>query len=144
MSSLQINGTIKLRSMEDLLRLYNLKKDVDDYTGNKMEEHYEEEEDDQEDKNGHYIYRRRNCNQAGTSMTTTRLFTVNGYANFVTGYEQYDYGLIVTSQMQRSPSWASFGYNDPWNDRGFDYFYFHIQIVHTKYTKISTFPVIRK
>ena len=46
------NGTIKLSSMEDLLRLYNLKKDVDDYSGNKTEEHYEEEEDDQEDENG--------------------------------------------------------------------------------------------
>ena len=44
------NGTIKLSSTEDLLRLHNLKKDVDDYTGNKTEEHYEEEEDDQEDE----------------------------------------------------------------------------------------------
>ena len=49
-------------------------------------------------------------------MTTTNLFTVNGYA--LSGLAEYDYGLIITSQ--RSPCWASFGYRDPWNNRGFD------------------------
>ena len=178
------NGTVKTSSMADLLRLYNLKKDADDYAGNKTEEHYEEEEDDQEDENGDNrskraifddderlpipnsnlnsglpfcalaevsgstgctaifigpnhaltagrcvydrtagrfrtglrLYRRRNCYRYGTSMTTTRLFTVNGYA--LSGLQEYDYGLIVTSA--RSPCWVSFGYRDPWNNRGFD------------------------
>ena len=176
------NGTVKLSSMDDLLRVYNLKKDVDDYTGNKTEEHYEEEKDDREDQNeddrpkraifddderlpipngnldsglpfcalaevsngctaifigpnhaltagrcvydrtnsrfrtGLRLYRRRNCYRYGTSMTATNLFAVNGYAS--SGLQEYDYGMIVTSQ--RSPCWASFGYNDPWNNRGFD------------------------
>ena len=67
-------------------------------------------------RTGLRLYRRRNCYQYGSSMTTTRLFAVNGYA--LSGLAEYDYGLIVTSQ--RSPCWASFGYRDPWNNRGFD------------------------
>ena len=38
------NGTVKLSSMDDLFRLYYLKKDVDDYAGNRTEEHFEQEE----------------------------------------------------------------------------------------------------
>ena len=176
------NGTVKMRSMDDLLRLYYSKKGADDYAGNKTQEHYEEEDGNEEDKNGENrskrtifddderlpipnsnlnsglpfcalaevsngctalfigpnhaltagrcvydrtnrrfrtglrLYRRRNCNQYGSSMTATRLFTVNGYA--LSNLPEYDYGLIVTSQ--RSPCWASFGYRDPWNNRGFD------------------------
>ena len=178
------NGTIKQGSMSDLLRLYYSKKDVDDYTGNKTQEHYEEEEDDDDEndenggnrskrtvfddderlpipnsnlnsglpycalaevsngctaifigpnhaltagrcvydrtnrrfRTGLRLYRRRNCVQYGSSMSTTNLFTVNGYA--LSGLAEYDYGLIVTSQ--RSACWASFGYRDPWNNRGFD------------------------
>ena len=67
-------------------------------------------------RTGLRLYRRRNCYQYGTSMTATRLFTVNGYA--LSGLAEYDYGLIVTSQ--RSSCWASFGYRDPWVNRGFD------------------------
>lgn len=177
------NGTIKMSSMDDLLRIYNMKKDVDDYAGNKTEEHFEEEEDQQENEDGRSkrsifddderlpipnsnlnsgrnpfcalaevsngctaifigpnhaltagrcvydransrfrsvtglrIYRRRNCNQYGTSMTARRLFTVNGYA--LQGRQEYDYGMIVTTQ--RSPCWVSFGYQDPWFNRGFE------------------------
>ena len=46
------NGTIKQGSIDDMLRLYYSKQDVDDYAGNKTQEHYEEEGDDEDNENG--------------------------------------------------------------------------------------------
>lgn len=172
------NGTVKLGSLDDLLRLYYDKKYSDDFSGKKTEEHFELEDDDPDEndrskrtvfddderlpvpdgnlgllpfcalaevsngctavfvgpnhaltagrcvydrvrrqfRTGLRLYRGRNCRRFGTSMTQANLFTVNGYAN--SGFQEYDYGMIVT--RERSPCWASFGYNDPWNNRGFD------------------------
>ena len=46
------NGTVKHGSIDDMLRLYYSKQDVDDYAGNKTQEHYEEEGDDEDNENG--------------------------------------------------------------------------------------------
>ncbi len=174
------NGTVKSSSIDDLVRLYYKKKDVDDFSGNKTEEHFEEEDQDGGDEEGRSkrrifgtdnrspisnyklrtllpycalaqvsngctamfigpnhaltagrcvydrtrrefrtglrLYRSRNCRNYGTSMTATYLFTVNGYAN--AGLQEYDYGLIYTSE--RSPCWTSFGFADPWRNKGLD------------------------
>ena len=178
------NGTVKLSSAEDQLRLYYLKQNADDFTGNWTKEHFEpdneEEEEDEISNNGRakrtifhdderlpipnsnlnsglpycalaevsngctaifigprhaltagrcvydrttsrfrtglYLYRGRNCYQSGTFMASTNLFTVNGYA--LNGNQEYDYGMIITAT--NSTCWATFGYNDPWSNRGLE------------------------
>ena len=178
------NGSVKLSSAEDLLRLYYLKQNIDDLMGNWTNEHFEPDnekgEEEEESNNGRdkrtifddderlpipnsnlitglpycalayvstgctaifvgpnhaltagscvydrttsrfrtglYLYRGRNCNRYGTFMSSTNLFTVNGYA--LNGRREYDYGMIITTSA--SPCWASFGYNDPWNGRGLE------------------------
>ena len=42
------NGTVKTSTVEDLLRLFYAKKELDDYAGNKTAEHFEEEEEEEE------------------------------------------------------------------------------------------------
>lgn len=44
------NGTVKSSSIEDLIALYYKKKDVDDFEGNKTEEHFEPENDEDDDE----------------------------------------------------------------------------------------------
>ena len=180
-----VNGTVRLSNAEDLLRLYDLRRNADDLAGGRTEEHFEQEEEDDDDEGGEqngrdkrtifadderlpipnsllnsgrnpfcalaevsngctaifigpnqaltagrcvydrfyrrfrtglYLYRRRNCYQRGTYMSTTNLFTVNGYA--LSDRAEYDYGMIITSQ--RSPCWVSFGFTDLWNNRGLE------------------------